>query len=95
MITFEELKKLQFGEIFASGETVNSTNGIYSVMLDEGDELKWIAKKSNGDNSWAIYFHFKEFSLEFIKQHGLKLKNLKEIKKLVPCDDKMLTKYRH
>ena len=69
--------------------------GIEAFAFSPGDKLKWIAKVSNGDHSWAIYYHFADATNKIIKEYGIKVKDLETIKRLVPCTDEMLTKYRY
>lgn len=94
MMTIEEFNKIPFGEIFQRGEIQNSSDGIEMFDYYKGCLMTWIAKKSDSDNSWAIYCYWTGVSNHFIKVNGHKVKDKSHIIKLVPCDQEMLSKYR-
>jgi hypothetical protein len=92
-ITIDEFNKLPLGEIFVSGE-IDKQDYPGIDYYGKKNILKWIAKKSDGDHSWAIYYYETGVSENFIKSHGLKVKDKAAILKLVPCDKEVLSKYR-
>ena len=94
-MNLEKFYELNHGEIFATGVVDNSKEGIEAFAFSPGDKLKWIAKVSNGDHSWAIYYHFADATNKIIKEYGIKVKDLETIKRLVPCTPEMLSKYRY
>lgn len=100
MMNLKEFEQLPPNAIIARGETTNSPDGIYMVDSNKGRELKWIAKKGTGDD-WAIYTYWKfhdgikiETTDIFILQHGEKVRDRKNISRLVPCEKEVLHRYR-
>lgn len=93
-MTIEEFNKIPLGEIFLRGEIENSYEGIKMFDYYQNCLLTWIAKKSDGDESWAIYCYWRGVSEYFIKVNGHKIKDKDQIIKLVSCDQEMLSKYR-
>lgn len=91
-LTKEEFDKIQPGEIFAKGETVDSPKGAH--MTGSGKPLRFIAKKGYA-NDWCIYLHWATSSWEFIESNGDKTFMEQNIKNLVPCDDAVFKSYRH
>lgn len=95
LLTIEKLDKIPRGEIFSTGITTNDPDGIYMTDYNFGKSLLWIAKKGNGYNDWAIYIHWAEKGIEFVKTQGDKVTNKENIQKLVPCDNEVFSKYRY
>jgi hypothetical protein len=92
-----EFHSVKNGEIFLSGET----------MLDhfrDGnlENYKWVAKKGDGANDWALYYSF--FPAEHINfplatdqrvaSHGTKMCNIKKAQELTSCNDDVIKLYR-
>jgi len=94
MLTVDKLKALSPGEIFDSGECVNSTQDIYMTNTNINAKMIWIAKRG-GANDWVIYICWAWQGWEFCERNGQKVCNLENIKKLVPCDDEVILKYRY
>lgn len=90
-LSMKKFEKLEPDTIFATGET---TDGYDTVnMYGKGQHLKWIAK-TGGGNDWAIYIAPSDWSEDQIKATGDKVHDRESIKKLVPCDDAVLERYR-
>jgi hypothetical protein len=94
MLTRLKLSNIPQGEIFASGEIENSPDGLYMVNSNIGRKLLWIAKKGYGYNDWAIYCHWLENGIEYIKEYGDKVISKENIQKLVPCEEDVYQLYR-
>jgi hypothetical protein len=94
MLTKEQFEKIPDGEAFATGVLPNSPEGIFMTNSNPGQDLRWVAKKSYGHN-WVIYCHWAIYSEDYVKQHGDKVHSEDNIKKCVPCDDDVLSLYRH
>ena len=75
-----------------SGKIFNS--GIVTMPELDPCSIRWIAKVGSA-NDWAIYYHKPDMTDAFIKAHGIKVKDEANIRKLVPCTDEALKKYRH
>lgn len=90
--TTTELCQLPPDTILDTGTCEDSEDGIY--LSGTGYKLKWVAKTSAA-NDWCIYYHFENYSDEFILQHGQKVRLKEEIKRCIPCTDEVLTRYRY
>lgn len=88
----QEFDLLPIGEVFATGVLPNSPEGLY--MTGDGGNLRWVAKKGYGYD-WAIYCHWENHSIDWIRQHGDKIHTELYIKRCVPCDDEVFNLYRH
>lgn len=100
-LTIQDLKEIPAGKIFLTGI---DTDGI----VQRGITVRWIAKKGMGWDDWAIYWleinaemqkkHIQHIDVEFqdeiIAGYGHKLRQIPQIRKLVPCDIEVLEKYR-
>lgn len=86
MLTKKMLEAMPPGTVFATG--VVSEPGLYM------EPVRWLAKRG-GIADWAIYYHRKEYELEWIKDYGDKCVTEKIIKKLVPCDEDTFKAYRY
>jgi hypothetical protein len=58
------------------------------------DDVRWVAVKG-GINDWAIYYHKKEKSVEFICREGDKVFTKEVIRELVECTDEVFEAYRY
>ena len=92
MLTVEQLKAMPPSTIFATGEANDKPDGLF--MANTNRQLRWIAIRG-GTYDWAIYCHFSDKDIEWIKRHGDKVCDEGHIKKLVPCDDEAFKMYRH
>lgn len=95
MLTFEQLKQIPEGEIFAEGVVINAPSGIFMSTSRIDGRLLWLAKKGHGHHDWAIYIHWEDMGREYVsREHGDKVMDKANILKLVPCDGKTLDRYR-
>jgi hypothetical protein len=93
LLTIEQLKAMKPFEIFAHGETVNDISGVWMSPNRTGEPLRWVAVRGAIED-WAIYYHFTEYSVDWIAKHGNKVWFIDDVKKLVPCNDEAFKKYR-
>ena len=92
MITISLLDRIEPGTVFAQGEAVDDSTGLN--MSNSGKMLRWVAKRGFiGD--WCIYTHFASHSWGYVEECGDKVEDPENIKKLVPCTDAALDRYRH
>lgn len=94
MLTLEKLKDLESHSIIAQGEATNSPEDIFMTDSDIGRGMRWVAKRGLIDD-WAIYIHWNEHDIDYIKKHGIKLTGKDNIKKLVPCTPEAFERYRY
>ena len=92
MLTLQQLKDMEPGTTFATGETIDNENGIN--MTRSGQALRWVACRG-GIHDWAIYIHKASWSEDEVKSNGDKVTSEHNIKKLVPCDDEAFGMYRY
>lgn len=90
-MTIEDFEKIPDGQVFETGVLPDSLDGIN--MTSSGAELRWVAKKGYG-HDWAIYCHLAENSVSWIKQHGDKVQDERNIKRCIPCTDEVFKLYR-
>ena len=91
MLDLQILKAMPPGTAFATGTALDNPDGLY--MANTGKELRWVAIR--GDKwDWAIYCHFVDSGIDWIKRFGDKVCDEKHIRKLVPCDDESYEMYR-
>lgn len=93
ILTLEMLKEMAAFTVFSKGFTENSPDGIYMTNENLGKKLMWVAKRGE-IHDWAIYIHWAEYGEDYVRDFGDKVTSLKNIKKLVPCDEKALSMYR-
>lgn len=93
LMTLEEFNQLIDGEIFATGLSPNSPEGIFMTDIHQGDDLRWIAIKGYGFD-WAIYCYWETASIEYIKSQGQKVASKQNIQKCVPCSEEVFNLYR-
>ena len=86
------LKDMAPDTIFATGVSPDSPDGIN--MTNSGKILRWVAVRG-GIYDWAIYCHFEDHSIDWIRNHGDKVHSMTTVEKLVPCDQEALEMYRH
>ena len=78
--------------IFATGTAKDEPDGLF--MARTGRLLRWLAVRGHGPSDWAIYCHFAENAVDWIRRHGDKVGDPEHIRSLVPCDDEALAPYR-
>jgi len=93
MLTTKMLDEMEAGEIIATGETVDSPDGIN--MTNSGKALRWVAVRGGGIPDWTIYIHWAESSVEWIKRSGDKVIGQRHIEKLVTCTPEAFKRYRY
>ena len=91
-LTLEQFDQIPDGAMFRSGVLPNSPDGIF--MTNSGGELRWVAKKGYAKD-WCIYCHWSTSTEEWIKQHGDKVHNERNIKKCISCEDEVIKRYRY
>ena len=92
MLTLQELKDMEPRMVFAKGKSLDNEHGLF--MAGTGRELRWVACRGY-IYDWAIYCHTSDKTMEWIKKHGDKVHDERNIKMLVPCDDESFKMYRH
>lgn len=92
-LTKEIFDQLPKGEVFASGVLPNSSEGLFMTNDNLGKELRWVAKKSHGDD-WAIYCQWADKSVQWVADNGDKVYDERNIKRCVPCDNEVFELYR-
>jgi hypothetical protein len=91
-LTVEALKEMAPGTVFLKGEIIDGPMGVN--MTNSGRQLRWIARRGQV-HDWTIYIHWAESTWEYIGDYGDKPVADNHIKRLVPCDDEALKKFRH
>lgn len=91
MLTLDQLKAMPEDTIFATGTAIDDQYGLF--MAGTNKELRWVAVRG-GIHDWAIYCHFAEHDVEWIRRHGDKVHSENNIKKLVTCDKESFAMYR-
>lgn len=81
------------GTVFATGEVPNSTDGINMTPSDPGRMMCWAARRGGVDD-WAIYIFWADHGIQYALDCGDKVTFTDHIKKLVPCDNEALARYR-
>ena len=92
-LTIEHLNNMEASLPFSSGIIENSPEGVYMTNNRVGDKLLWIAKRGR-INDWAIYIHWEESGEAYVLNHGDKIRQREDIRKLVPCTDEAFKNYR-
>ena len=90
-MTLQQLKDMEPDTIFATGTANDDPQGLF--MANTNRQLRWVAVRG-GIYDWAIYCHFADKDVEWIKRQGDKVGMESHIKKLVPCDDEAFEMYR-
>jgi hypothetical protein len=93
ILTVEKLEKMEPDTVFATGIIIDSDDLGGIVLHSAGSKLRWVAVRG-AIPDWAIYYHDYNFPESYIKSYGIKLYNIKVVKKLVYCDKKALKAYR-
>lgn len=92
MLTLQMLKEMMPDTIFATGTMNDSEDGLF--MNGSNRELRWVAVRG-GIHDWCIYCHHAEYDVEYIKRHGDKVCDKRNIKRVVECDDEAFKMYRY
>jgi predicted lipoprotein with Yx(FWY)xxD motif len=91
VMTIEKFSKIEAHSPMCHGESIDNYTGINLSNSDQ--KLKWVAIKG-GAEDWAIYAGFTYHTYEDIARGGDKVVMEKNIRKLVPCDDEVYSRYR-
>lgn len=90
-MNLQEFKEIPPGEVFrvvtTKYHTVERLNGVWP-------ELTFICKKGHGYDDWAIYCHFPERGVDWIREHGDKVTGERNIRSIFPCSDEVFKLYR-
>jgi hypothetical protein len=92
MLTLQALKDMDPGQIIATGTSNDRPDGLF--MANTNRLLRWVAVRGV-IHDWAIYCHFAEKDIMWIRKEGDKVCDASHIKKLVPCDDEAFKMYRY
>jgi hypothetical protein len=84
-LTVEDLKTKEAGTIIGTGT-------LTEPILHK-NEVRWVAVIGGG-HDWAIYYHFSSHPVEYVRRSGDKVMTKSLIKRLVPCTDEALDRYR-
>lgn len=93
MLTKKMLNEMPAGITFATGETIDNSDGIN--MTNSGKQLRWVAVRGRGIPDWTIYIHFAIYDAIYIARSGDKVIGAHHIKKLVECDEEAFAMYRY
>ncbi len=93
ILTKADLEKMEPGEIILWGEAPDAVGGLN--MAGTGKILRWVALRGLGAPDWAIYCHFANADMNWIRRFGNKVHGDDNIRKLVPCTDEAFQLYRH
>jgi hypothetical protein len=91
MTSIEQFKEIPRGEVF---RTVTTRHHTMTMVNGEYPELTFVCKKGNGHSDWAIYYHYSDKGVEFIKRSGDKVMSKANILSIFPCDEEVLELYR-
>lgn len=92
-LTLKKLKELPESQVFATGVVENSPEGVYMTDNRKGHKMRWVAKRGT-IHDWAIYIHWAEHDEDYVMKNGDKVRDEKNIRKLVPCDNEAFEMYR-
>ena len=93
MLTKKMLEEMEPGHIIATGVLMDGPLGLH--MMGTGKDLRWVAVRGGGLLDWAIYCHWSEADVEFIRMHGDKVRSENQIRRCVACSDEVLKFYRN
>ncbi len=91
-LTVDDLKSMNPG-VFAQGTCKNIPDDIFMVNSRIGDNMLWVAVRGIY-HDWAIYIHWEENGIEYVKDFGDKVTNYNYIKRLVLATKDALNLYR-
>lgn len=94
LLTVERLENMPDGYIFRQGAFRDAPDGDINYV-GTGLILRWIAKRGNGFPDWAIYVGRQEQTVQEIAMYGDKIHSSDSIRRLVPCTDEALARYRY
>ena len=76
-LTVDDLKSMNPG-VFAQGTCKNSHDDIFMVDSRIGDNMLWVAVRGVY-HDWAIYIHWEENGIEYVKDFGDKILQLVKV----------------
>jgi len=94
MLTLKEFNLLPADEVFATGILPNTPEGLFMTNENEGEMLRWVAKKGYGYD-WCIYCFWDFWNIEKVAQSGDKVTSEDHIRRCVPCEDEVFKLYRY
>lgn len=89
LMTLEEFNSIRAGEVFRSVTTNQHKDTEWNNPL-----LTFVCVKGN-HNDWAIYYHYADKGISFIREQGTKLTTDSRIQYILPCTDEVLKCYRY
>lgn len=89
-LTGAAIRRMQGGQIFAAGETVND---MFTELYGEGEPVRWLAIIGQ-NKDWAIYYGPAHWNMVQVRSQGSKLTREERIRRLVKCDDQAMERYR-
>lgn len=92
-LTLKMLKEMTPSTIFKTGVTTNDENGVYMTDNRKGHSMRWVAVRG-GIHDWCIYIHWVEHDENYIYKNGDKVRDSRNIRKLINCDDEAMAMYR-
>lgn len=92
-LTLDEFKQIPDGEVIDSGILPNNQYGLHMTNSRLNDPLIWVAIKGYG-NDWAIYCHWEENGIEYVKTNGDKITSKHHIQRCISCTDVVYSLYR-
>lgn len=91
MITKSEFDLFEPDSIFEKGIAPNSPEGLF--MTRSGGYLNWVAVKGF-NNDWSMYCHYAPASNQFVREHGQKVIDMDNIRRVLSVDDEVAKRYR-
>lgn len=91
-ISLEQLKSLPATKIFRYGVIDNEK--LDDPNFPTNVHVRFVAKKGNGHNDWAIYLSYAVSKNDDIAKYGIKVTRPLEIQMLCPCTKQAYEKYR-
>lgn len=92
VLTLQALKEMRPRTVIATGTANDDPQGLF--MANTNRQLRWVAERGEY-HDWAIYCHYAEYDVEYIRRHGDKVTREDHIRRCVPCDDEAFKMYRY
>lgn len=89
-LQLSDLESMEPRQVISTGVMPDTPLGIH--MTGSGRELRWVAVRGRVPD-WAVYCHWAERSIEWILGQGDKVPK-EYARRLVPCSDEVLARYR-
>jgi len=104
MLTLEQFNEIPDGEVFADGIIKNNPEGFFVTRENLDRDILWIAQKGFGED-FTIYYGWAEpqegdpegvpVGMSMIITNGDKMYNKEIIRKVLPMEDEVFSKYRY